>query len=48
MNLSPVFGLYPDEANEVYSQLEPHTRKNLPTTATDHLGVTSRLWAGAG
>jgi uncharacterized protein (DUF1015 family) len=43
MNLSPVFGLYPDEQNEVFARLEPLLR-TLPLQATDHLGVTSRLW----
>ncbi len=43
-NLSPVFGLYPDPENEVFQVLEPFTRKSPPLTATDHLGVTSRLW----
>ncbi|HYH66489.1 MAG TPA: DUF1015 domain-containing protein, partial [Urbifossiella sp.] len=43
-NLSPVFGLYPDPENEVFRVLEPFTRKGPPLTATDHLGVTSRLW----
>lgn len=43
-NLSPVFGLYPDSENEVFRALEPFTRKSPPLTATDHLGVTSRLW----
>lgn len=44
MNLSPVFGLYPDADNAVFAPLEPLTRRNLPLVATDHLGVTSRLW----
>ena len=44
MNLSPIFGLYPDESNEVYALLEEHTRKTLPLEARDHLGVVSRLW----
>ncbi len=44
MNLSPIFGLYPDPENEVYSRLESSLRNELPLTAIDHLGVTSRLW----
>jgi uncharacterized protein (DUF1015 family) len=44
MNLSPIFGLYPDEENEVYGKLEAYTFRNLPMQATDHLGVISRLW----
>ncbi|MBX9580827.1 MAG: DUF1015 domain-containing protein [Gemmataceae bacterium] len=43
-NVSPVFGLYPDEAGEVFAALEPFTRKGPPLVATDHLGVTNRLW----
>jgi uncharacterized protein (DUF1015 family) len=43
-NVSPVFGLYPDEAGEVYAKLEAVTRKQPPVEATDHLGVTNRLW----
>lgn len=43
-NLSPVFGLYPDEAGEVFAKLEPLIRKQPPLTATDHLGVVNRLW----
>ncbi len=44
MNLSSVFGLYPDAANEVFAHFEPVLLKTLPIEATDHLGVTSRLW----
>ena len=44
MNLSPVFGLYPDDGNEVFAPFEPLTYRTLPLEATDHLGVTSRLW----
>jgi uncharacterized protein (DUF1015 family) len=44
-NLSPVFGLYPDEAGEVFAKLEPLVRRQPPTVATDHLGVVNRLWA---
>jgi uncharacterized protein (DUF1015 family) len=43
-NLSPVFGLYPDPANEVYARLEPLLRRSPPLVATDHLGVVNRLW----
>lgn len=43
-NLSPVFGLYPDDANEVFTRLEPQLRKSPPLVATDHLGVVNRLW----
>ncbi|VTS00078.1 DUF1015 domain-containing protein [Tuwongella immobilis] len=44
MNLSPVFGLYPDETNAVFAILEPHLHRNLPVQAVDHLGVVSRIW----
>jgi uncharacterized protein (DUF1015 family) len=43
-NLSPVFGLYPDESGEVFAKLEPFTRKMPPLVAYDHLGVENRLW----
>ena len=44
MNLSPVFGLYPDDANEVFSSIESRLYRMPPLEATDHLGVVSRLW----
>src|SRR5260370_35392 len=44
MNLSPVFGLYPDPGGAVTAELEKATARALPLEATDHLGVTSRLW----
>jgi uncharacterized protein (DUF1015 family) len=44
MNLSPVFGLYPDELNEVFERFEKSLHQKLPLEATDHLGVISRLW----
>lgn len=44
MNLSPVFGLFPDENNEVQTQLDKAVARSLPLEATDHLGVVSRLW----
>ena len=44
MNLSPVFGLYPDEDGAVQSQLDAAVGRALPLEATDHLGVVSRLW----
>jgi uncharacterized protein (DUF1015 family) len=44
MNLSPVFGLFPDEAGAVQAQLDNAIRRSLPLEATDHLGVVSRLW----
>jgi uncharacterized protein (DUF1015 family) len=45
MNLSPVFGLYPDQAGEVQSALDEAIRRAPPLEATDHLGVVNRLWA---
>ena len=44
MNLSPIFGLYPDEDNEVFSTIESPIYRMPPLEATDHLGVVSRLW----
>jgi uncharacterized protein (DUF1015 family) len=44
MNLSPVFSLYPDESNDVFSRIESQIRRTLPLEAKDHLGVISRLW----
>ena len=43
-NISPIFGLYPDEAGEVFAKLDPYIRNAPPITATDHLGVVNRLW----
>jgi uncharacterized protein (DUF1015 family) len=44
MNLSPVFGLYPDPESAVMSTLETAISRSLPLQATDHLGVVSKLW----
>jgi uncharacterized protein (DUF1015 family) len=44
MNLSPVFGLYPDDAGDVQAQLDAAVGRALPLEATDHLGVVHRLW----
>ncbi len=44
MNLSPVFGLFPDEEGNVQAQLDRAIQRVLPLEATDHLGVVSRLW----
>jgi uncharacterized protein (DUF1015 family) len=44
MNLSQIFGLYPDEAGEVQSRLDAAVGRSLPLEATDHLGVVNRLW----
>jgi uncharacterized protein (DUF1015 family) len=44
MNLSPIFGLYPDEGNEVFGKVESLVFRTPPLEATDHLGAVSRLW----
>jgi len=44
MNLSPIFGLYPDDGNEVRPILDAAVRNSQPLEATDHLGVTHRFW----
>ena len=43
-NLSQIFGLYPDDANEVQELLEAQIADLTPLEATDHLGVVHRLW----
>jgi uncharacterized protein (DUF1015 family) len=43
-NLSPIFSLYPDPERAVAKVLDPFTLKAPPIVATDHLGVTNRLW----
>jgi uncharacterized protein (DUF1015 family) len=43
-NLSPVFGLYPDPAEEVNRAVQAGIRDRTPLVATDHLGVENRLW----
>ena len=43
-NVSPVFGLYPDVAEQVLRAVESGIRDRTPLEATDHLGVVSRLW----
>src|SRR5436190_13350837 len=44
MNLSQIFGLYPDADGAVQAQLDATVGRALPLEATDHLGVVSRLW----
>jgi uncharacterized protein (DUF1015 family) len=44
MNLSQVFGMYPDEKGEVQAKLDAAIGRSLPIQATDHLGVVSRIW----
>ena len=43
-NLSPIFGLYPDENNSVMEPLERAVASVPPLVATDHLGVIHKLW----
>ena len=43
-NLSPIFGLYPDETADVQRALDDECLKLTPSVATDHLGVIHRLW----
>ncbi|MCI0638531.1 MAG: DUF1015 domain-containing protein, partial [Gemmataceae bacterium] len=45
MNLSQIFGLYPDPQGAVQARLDAAVGRSLPLEATDHLGVVSRLWA---
>jgi uncharacterized protein (DUF1015 family) len=44
MNLSQIFGMYPDEKGEVQAKLDAAIGRSLPIEATDHLGVVSRIW----
>jgi uncharacterized protein (DUF1015 family) len=44
MNLSPIFGVYPDDELAVQETLERVVRGKTPLQAADHLGVVSRLW----
>jgi len=44
-NISPVFGIHPDDGGEIAAVLESLVRTAPPTTATDHLGTVNRLWA---
>jgi uncharacterized protein (DUF1015 family) len=44
MNLSPVFGMFPDPGSEVQAKLDAAVGQALPLQATDHLGVVSKLW----
>lgn len=43
-NLSQIFGLYPDEANEAQNILEEAIAGVAPLEAADHLGVVHRIW----
>jgi uncharacterized protein (DUF1015 family) len=44
MNLSPIFGIFPDEAGAVQACLDEAVRRSPPIETVDHLGVVSRLW----
>jgi len=44
MNLSQIFGLYPDPDSAVQTKLDEAIRRAPPLEATDHLGAVSRLW----
>lgn len=44
MNLSPIFGLFPDDKQQVMSALDDAIVARPPLQATDHLGVVSKLW----
>ena len=44
VNLSQIFGLYPDPNEEAQSLLEDTIVGQTPIEATDHLGVVNRLW----
>ncbi|HEV8068876.1 MAG TPA: DUF1015 domain-containing protein [Planctomycetaceae bacterium] len=44
MNLSPVFGLYPDPNGEANEELDAAIQGMTPLEAVDHLGVIHRMW----
>lgn len=44
MNLSQIFGLYPDEENSVAERLDQVVHGKTPLEAVDHLGVVHRMW----
>ena len=44
MNISPVFGLYPDPTNTVQQKLDDAIGRTPPLEATDHLGTINHLW----
>jgi uncharacterized protein (DUF1015 family) len=44
MNLSQIFGLFPDEEGEVQARLDESVGRAPPIQAVDHLGVVSKLW----
>ena len=44
MNLSPIFGLYPDPESEVNGELDDAIQGMTPLVSVDHLGVIHRMW----
>ncbi len=44
-NLSPIFGLFPDNDNSVQAPLDEAVRGVTPLEVTDELGVLHRIWA---
>lgn len=44
MNLSPIFGLFPDESGDTAECIAIAVRNKTPLEATDHLGVVHRMW----
>jgi uncharacterized protein (DUF1015 family) len=48
MNLSPIFGLFPDAQQTVMNTLDDAIVARPPLQATDHLGVVSKLWPVTG
>ncbi|MDA7977957.1 MAG: DUF1015 domain-containing protein [Pirellulales bacterium] len=43
-NMSQIFGIYPDQANETQQHLESVVGNSVGVQATDHLGVVHKLW----
>lgn len=43
-NLSPIFGLYPDQEAEILRAAKAGIKDRTPLEAVDHLGVLNRLW----
>lgn len=43
-NLSPIFGIYPDEQNSAQEILEQAIEDRTPLVATDDAGVEHRMW----
>jgi uncharacterized protein (DUF1015 family) len=44
MNLSQIFGLFPDPDSSVQAALDAAVGRSLPLEAVDHLGVVNKLW----